>query len=111
MKQAKANETVHAFLQHNRYDPQDRDGWFSMFEITQGLREDLAIKISLVRVARSLTFLQEESFPPRVEDTWMLSEDTGTPILSQRYSHPDQPEKARRFYRAIETSTEYFKPE
>jgi hypothetical protein len=102
---------VFDYLSHHRYEPPERDGWFSSSEIQAGIRNELDGKVRTIHVLEALDFLQNEVEPPIVEDAWMMSNDDRAPVLNERYQHPVQPDEARRFYRVISTSVEYIEPE
>jgi hypothetical protein len=107
---SKAERTVQDFLDHHRYEPLERDGWYSAYEIYRGIGQDLGKKVRSARVFMALHALHQ-SVPPIIEDTWMLTNSQGNPITDELYQHPNQPDGARRFYRALQTSIEYIAPE
>ncbi|HKR81506.1 MAG TPA: hypothetical protein VJR27_00720 [Candidatus Saccharimonadales bacterium] len=108
-KQEQITQAVSDYLNHHRYDPPERDGWFSMWEIKQGVNNELDFTLRSLHVLRATDALMATQ-PPKVEDVWMLSNSDGTPRLESQYQHPEQPDKARRFYRVVSPSVEYIDP-
>ncbi len=91
---------VAEFLSRMRHIPPEREGWYSGYEIQKGIKDELGVQVRAYKVLPSLDFLMSVD-PPVVEDIWMLDDDNGVPDTSHQYAHPNRPEKARRFYRAL----------
>jgi hypothetical protein len=98
--------SVSDYLVRHRYIPPERDGWFSMIEISEGIRVDTGTSFRSSRVLRATEFLMNVE-PPAIEDTWMMSRKDHMPILDEQYTHPDLPKRARRFYRALGNATDF----
>lgn len=108
-KQELATQAVSDYLTHHRHDPPEHDGWFSMYEIHQGVKVDLSLSLRSLHILRAVDALMATQ-PPQVEDTWMTNLETGAPNLEERYQHPEQPDSARMYYRVLGTSVEYIDP-
>ena len=106
----KSEQIIGDFLNHHRYEPPERDGWYSGYEIQRGIVQELGKRVPAYRLYPTLDRMLEAQ-PPVVEDTWMLTSGDGNPDISQQYSHPGQPDGARRFYRVIDASVEYIPPQ
>lgn len=91
---------VAEFLSNHRFVPPERDGWFSSYEIEEGIRKELRDKITTSRLYPALDYLLTAQ-PPAIEDSWMVTHTTSLPDLSVTYSHQEAPKKARRYYRAL----------
>lgn len=109
MEQEQATQAVGDYLTHHRYDPPERDGWFSMYEIQKGLRNDIGFSIRGLHFVRAMDTLMA-SQPPQAEDIWMMSHNDGNPNLENQHRRPHQPDGSRRYYRILRTSVEYIDP-
>lgn len=94
------------YLNRHRFDPLERDGWFSGYEIYRGVREEFAARLLNHHVYQALDFLMQVE-PPVIEDTWMTRRDDHTPMVEAHFQHDDAPKQARRFYRALGGITDF----
>ena len=93
-------DRIASYLTRHRNVPPEREGWFSPYEISVGLRQDEGRGISSFKLFPALDLLLAAE-PPVIEDTWMQTDAEENPITEVRFTHPDQPKDARRYYRAL----------
>lgn len=98
--------SVAEYLTRHRNIPPERKGWFSSYEVQKGIKEEFGVSMRLRPILGALDFLLQVE-PPAVEDSWMMRGEDKLPILAEQYEHPNQPNRACRFYRALGNATDY----
>jgi hypothetical protein len=106
IKHEAAINLIAGYLSDHRNIPPERDGWFSMSEVRQGIRSELGAKVRSVHVAAGTNALLGV-VPPVIEDAWFRCDENKDPILNERFEYPDIPDRVRRFYRALGSAASY----